>query len=61
VIQSKLFAISQELVLSMKTKYVKMAEMLVPVSMALITVYDSEYLGIDSAGKGSEKRGEQQC
>lgn len=61
VIQSKLFAISQELVLSIKTKHVKMTEMLVPVSMALITVYDSEYLGIDNAGKGSEKKGEQQC
>ncbi|MBU0698948.1 MAG: YkgJ family cysteine cluster protein, partial [Proteobacteria bacterium] len=59
VIQRKLFAISQELVSSIKTRYVKMAEMLIPVSMALITVYDLEYLGIDNSEKVTEKRGEQ--
>ena len=51
MIQRKLFVISQELVLGIKTKYVKMAEMLVPVSMALITDYTPEYLGIDDGEK----------
>jgi len=30
----------------MPTKYDKLAEVLVPVSMALLTEYDEEYLGI---------------
>jgi Fe-S-cluster containining protein len=56
-IQGKLFAISQELVASIKTKYANMAEILMPVSMALITVYDAEYLGMTKPGQCADKRG----
>jgi len=56
-IQKKLFAVSQELVASLKTKYVKMADMLVPVSMAMLTDFDPEYLGIINAKADTEKEG----
>jgi len=34
-----------------------MADMLVPVSMALITVYDAEYLGMTKTTQCADKRG----
>lgn len=46
IIQQKLFEISSEFVLQIKTKYTQMAEMLVPVSMAILTQFDEDYLGI---------------
>ena len=46
IIQKKLFEISAEFVGQIKTKYIKMAEMLIPVSMAILTDYDEDYLGI---------------
>ena len=45
-IQDRLMALSQELVDSLETRYVKMADVLVPVGMALMNVYDEKYLGI---------------
>jgi Fe-S-cluster containining protein len=56
-IQQKLFAVSQELVANIKTKYVKMADMLVPVSMAMLTDFDPEYLGIINPKADTEKEG----
>jgi Fe-S-cluster containining protein len=55
VIQQRLFQISQQLVTDIKSKHLKMADILIPVSMALLTVYDSEYLGIDSATNDSKE------
>jgi len=67
VIQKKLFEISDELVKEIKSKHIKMAELLVPLSMAILTDYDDEYLGIgekkshndieqtQSKGKGDEE------
>jgi len=48
----KLYEISLELVSAIRSRHIKMADMLVPVSMALITDYNEEYLGI---GDGEEK------
>lgn len=45
-IQRKLAELSMELVAGLNTKYVQMADILIPPSMALLTVYDEEYLGI---------------
>lgn len=45
-LQDKLLDISQRMVQAMPTKYDKLAEVLVPVSMALLTEYDDNYLGI---------------
>lgn len=49
-IQAKLAELSMELVSGLNTKYVRMADVLVPPSMALLTVYDEEYLGIQKSG-----------
>ena len=57
LIQKKLYDLSNEFVRDIKTKFVKMADMLVPLSMALLTDYDEEYLGIESSKKAEEERG----
>ncbi|MBI9087297.1 MAG: YkgJ family cysteine cluster protein [Desulfobacterales bacterium] len=46
VIQGKLFSLSGELVRAIGSKYTQMASLLVPLSMALITDYTDDYLGI---------------
>ncbi|MBI9073901.1 MAG: YkgJ family cysteine cluster protein [Desulfatibacillum sp.] len=45
-LNNMLAQLSQKIVASIPTKYVAMADMLVPLSMALLTVYNKEYLGI---------------
>ncbi len=45
-IQNKLLQLSAELAVSIQSKYARLGEMLVPLSMALATVYDAEYLGL---------------
>jgi len=59
VIQKKLYDISYEFVREIKTKYVKMADMLVPLSMAILVDFDEEYLGIASSEKAEEKQGKE--
>ncbi len=49
-IHQKLAALSMDLAAQLNTKYTKLGDMLVPPSMALLTVYDEEYLGIQQAG-----------
>ena len=52
----RLQEISAELILDIKSKYVKLADMLVPLSMALLTDYTEEYLGIkDDTGPGDDR------
>lgn len=46
IIHDQLLAISSELVRQLNTKRPALAEVLVPVSMAILTEYDNEYLGI---------------
>ena len=57
IIQKKLYEISSEFVGQIKTKYIKMAEMLMPVSMAILTDYDEDYLGIKDSDESEEKQG----
>ncbi len=45
-LQDRLMELSQEVVAALPTKLPLMGEMLVPVSLALVTEYDDEYLGI---------------
>lgn len=45
-LQDRLMLLSQELVDNLKTRHTSLAEILVPVSMALLNNYDEEYLGI---------------
>jgi len=54
-IYKKLYEISTEFVAFIQSKHLKMADILVPVSMALITDYDAKYLGISD---GKEEKGE---
>jgi len=53
-IHQALFNISSEIVKQIGSKYSGLSEMVVPLSMALLTVYDDEYLGINSE---EEKKG----
>ena len=48
-IQSKLYALSCELAEEIQSRYPKLGEMLVPLSMALLTDYNQEYLGVKTA------------
>jgi Fe-S-cluster containining protein len=57
IIQKKLYEISTEFVGQIKTRYTKMAEMLMPVTMAILTDYDEDYLGIKNPDESEEKQG----
>ncbi|MGD8834660.1 MAG: YkgJ family cysteine cluster protein [Desulfobacteraceae bacterium] len=59
-IQQKLYKISLDLARDIKSSYPKLAELLVPLSMALLTNYDDEYLGVESSEKtdGAQTEGE---
>jgi len=46
IIQKKLYDLSAEFVRSIHSRYARMGEMLVPLSMALLTEYTEEYLGV---------------
>ena len=47
VLQKKLYDLSDAVVQSIRSRYTRMSEMLVPLSMALLTDYDEEYLGTE--------------
>ena len=55
IIHKKLYDLSNELATSIQSKYVRMGDMLVPLSMALLTVYDETYLGIGDDEKNKEE------
>lgn len=46
-VNSRLQQISAELIRDLKSRYLKLSDMLVPLSMALLTIYDDEYLGVE--------------
>ena len=52
-VHAQLQQISGELIRDLKSRYVKLADMLVPLSMALLTTFDETYLGV-----GEEKEPE---
>ena len=45
-VNNQLQQISAELIRDLKSRYVKLSDMLVPLSMALLSVYDEDYLGV---------------
>lgn len=57
VLHEKLHEICQELVISIKSRYSGLGELLVPLSMALLTEYDEEYMGVGD-GDAKEKKPE---
>lgn len=48
IVYSKLYDISKDLIREIRSKHNKMGDMLVPVSMALLTDYNEDYFGITS-------------
>lgn len=50
-LHAKLSELSQEIVSVLKSKHAKMGDMLMPLSMALLTVFNEEYLGIKDEEK----------
>ena len=56
IIQKKLYEISTEIVQAIKSRYARMGEMLVPLSMALLTEYDEAYLGVQGAEKEADTK-----
>ncbi len=58
VIQNKLYQLSAEIVKDIQSRHVKMHELLVPVSMAILTEYDDKYLGIGEEEEPEDKRSE---
>jgi Fe-S-cluster containining protein len=54
-IQGKLYELSEALARDIGSCYPKLAELLVPVSMALLTDYTKEYLGIKDASVSNDK------
>ena len=54
IIHDQLISLSTALVQAIHSKYSQMAEILVPLSMALITDYNEEYMGISSEKSNEE-------
>ncbi len=54
-IQNKLYEISVELVKEIKSRHVKLADVIVPLSMALLTIYDEDYLGVGNINRDDTK------
>lgn len=59
VLHQKLYEISLDLVRDIQSQYARLAEILVPLSMAMLTDYDEQYLGTGDA-KDADNRPEQE-
>ena len=57
-IQKQLYDLSSDLARDLHSRYPKLDEMLVPVSMALLTDYTEEYLGVVNENANKESEGE---
>lgn len=55
-IQQQLYDLSRELVTAIKSRHINMAEILVPVSMAILTNYDNAYLGVGEPSPENDSR-----
>ena len=54
VIHEQLLILSSELVNAIGSKYHQLTDVLVPVSMAIVTDYDADYLGLQEAEEGAK-------
>ena len=54
-IHQRLYNISNDMVRAIQSKHVRMAEILMPVSMALLTDFNEEYLGIGDDSESTEE------
>lgn len=57
-IQQQLYSLSAKAAEIVNSKYTSLAEMLVPLSMALLNTYDKEYLGVRDPGSDSGNKEE---
>ena len=57
-VQAKLHELSQEIVAALRSTHVKMGDLLMPLSMALLTVFDESYFGIKTDKKSPENNQE---
>lgn len=57
-VHSKLHELSQEIVSAIRSTHVKMGDVLMPLSMALLTVFDEAYLGVKQEKETSTKNQE---
>jgi Fe-S-cluster containining protein len=55
-VHSKLHDFSQEVVETLRSKHVKMGGVLMPLSMALLTVFDASFLGLKNDTDSSEEK-----
>jgi Fe-S-cluster containining protein len=51
-IQKALYTLSEDTVSAIRSRYSRLAELLVPLSMALLTTYDDDYLGVGDCKSG---------
>ncbi|MEE4608381.1 MAG: YkgJ family cysteine cluster protein [Desulfobacteraceae bacterium] len=56
LIQAKLQEISASLLRDIRSRHIKLADLLVPLSMALLTAYDDAYLGVDEVENPQEEK-----
>ncbi len=57
-IRRKLYDISADLTSALRSKYIQMGELLIPLSMALLTEFDEEYLGVPGNEKKDQENGD---
>jgi Fe-S-cluster containining protein len=57
-VNAKLMALSQEIVAALRSTHLKMGDVLMPLSMALLTVFDENYLGVPSEKKEQDEEKE---
>ena len=56
IIQNKLYVISRQFAQDIKSRFAGLGDLLVPLSMALLTDYDDEYLGIGATDGQEESK-----
>ena len=57
-VNAKLRELSQEVVTLLRSQHVKMGDVLMPLSMALLTVFDEEYMGVPSKEDAEKEKQE---
>jgi len=57
-IHDQLYEISHDLVVALQSRFTGLANLFVPVSMAVLTEFDEAYLGIDTAAQNKKAAGE---
>jgi Fe-S-cluster containining protein len=55
IIHRKLYELSNDLVVSIRSRHTKMGDILMPVSMALLTDFNEDYLGIQEDGDSPQE------